>query len=170
MTTCNGLGGLHGGAACILAEHAAGDGGLKAMHVSLMRGLKAGAVARYLATRGGSRSWTRPARPATRRRCRQRARRRVDGVELGLSCGGTCARGAETHRTGPRGALQGSARLAVCKILASAQPARGLGGSLDASPAHRASTSLICGLSCNKTAQKRPLALGGYINLRACHG
>ena len=43
---CNGLGGLHGGAACILAEHAAGDGGLKAMHVSLMRGLKAGAVAR----------------------------------------------------------------------------------------------------------------------------
>ena len=43
---CNGLGGLHGGAACILAEHASGDGGLKAMHVSLMRGLKAGAVAR----------------------------------------------------------------------------------------------------------------------------
>ena len=43
---CNGLGGLHGGAACILAEHAAGDGGLKAMHVSLMRGLRAGAVAR----------------------------------------------------------------------------------------------------------------------------
>jgi hypothetical protein len=43
---CNGLGGLHGGAACILSEYASGDGGLKAMHVSLMRGLKAGAVAR----------------------------------------------------------------------------------------------------------------------------
>ena len=44
---CNGLGGLHGGAACILAEHASGDDKpLAAMHVSLMRGLKAGSVAR----------------------------------------------------------------------------------------------------------------------------
>ena len=44
---CNGLGGLHGGAACILAEHSAGDDKpLAAMHVSLMRGLRAGAVAR----------------------------------------------------------------------------------------------------------------------------
>ena len=45
MTTANGLGGLHGGAACILAEHGGGDGPLAAMHVSLMRGLRAGAVA-----------------------------------------------------------------------------------------------------------------------------
>ena len=44
---CNGLGGLHGGAACILAEHTAGDDKpLAAMNVSLMRGLRAGAVAR----------------------------------------------------------------------------------------------------------------------------
>jgi len=48
---CNGLGGLHGGAACILAEHASG-GPLAAMHVSLMRGLKAGAVARISSDAG----------------------------------------------------------------------------------------------------------------------
>ena len=51
---CNGLGGLHGGAACILAEHASGDDDkpLAAMHVSLMRGLKAGAVARVCSEAG----------------------------------------------------------------------------------------------------------------------
>ena len=48
---CNGLGGLHGGAACILAEHASG-GPLAAMHVSLMRGLRAGAVARISSDAG----------------------------------------------------------------------------------------------------------------------
>ena len=45
---CNGLGGLHGRAACILAEHAAGDGGLAAMHVSLMRGLSGRASLEFL--------------------------------------------------------------------------------------------------------------------------
>ena len=48
---CNGIGGLHGGAACILAEHASG-GPLAAMHVSLMRGLKTGAVARISSDAG----------------------------------------------------------------------------------------------------------------------
>lgn len=49
---CNGLGGLHGGAACILAERAAASAPLAAMHVSLMRGLRAGAVARVAGADG----------------------------------------------------------------------------------------------------------------------